>query len=110
MSKIRSELGWSTREAYEAGLPVDEQPVVRAEPSARLGGPPLVGRTAEWARLVELWRETELGRAHFVLVAGEPGIGKTRLVEEFRSWVVRRGAIAAEAELKRLGITPPPGR
>jgi tetratricopeptide (TPR) repeat protein len=68
-----------------------------AEQSARLGGPPLVGRAAEWSRLVELWRGIEEGRAHLVLITGEPGIGKTRLVEEFRSWGVRRGAVAAEA-------------
>src|SRR3712207_5633338 len=40
---------------------------------------PLVGRQGEWARLREAWRDAASGRAHVVLVAGEAGIGKTRL-------------------------------
>jgi tetratricopeptide (TPR) repeat protein len=32
-----------------------------------------------------------------VLVTGEPGAGKTRLVEELRSWCVQQGAAVAEA-------------
>ena len=37
------------------------------------------------------------GRAQLVLVSGEPGIGKTRLVEELRSWCAHRGVLTAEA-------------
>ena len=47
--------------------------------------------------MAALWRATERGRSQFVLVGGEPGIGKTRLVEEFRSWCAHRGALTAEA-------------
>jgi tetratricopeptide (TPR) repeat protein len=32
-----------------------------------------------------------------VLVTGEPGVGKTRLVDEFRAWCARRGAVVADA-------------
>ncbi|HEY7031763.1 MAG TPA: AAA family ATPase [Thermomicrobiales bacterium] len=87
----------ATREVYEALLPATGQPAVAERQGERLGGPPLVGRTPEWARLVALWRATERGRAQFVLVSGEPGIGKTRLVEEFRAWCVHRGVATAEA-------------
>jgi DNA-binding SARP family transcriptional activator len=87
----------ATRAVYDALLPHDPQPPPTAHQRQRLGGPPLVGRATEWARLAGLWRATEEGRAQFVLVSGEPGIGKTRLVEEFRAWCVHRGATAAEA-------------
>lgn len=83
-----------TREAYEALLPSAWD----AEPQAgRAGGPPFVGRVPERTRLVSLWREAERGHAQLVLVSGEPGIGKTRLIEEFRSWCAHRGAVTAEA-------------
>jgi DNA-binding SARP family transcriptional activator len=84
----------ATREAYEALLPPGREAGGQAE---RTVGPPLVGRAAERARLAALWRTAERGRAQFVLVSGEPGIGKSRLVEEFRSWCAQRGAPTAAA-------------
>jgi DNA-binding SARP family transcriptional activator len=86
-----------TREAYEALLPQELEPTAAERQAGRVGGPPLVGRTSEWARLTALWRTSEKGRAQFVLLTGEPGIGKTRLIEEFRSWCAHRGAVTAEA-------------
>lgn len=80
----------ATRAAYEALLP--GRPVV-----APAGGPPLVGRVPERARLAAAWRAAEAGVAGFVLVGGEPGVGKTRLVEELRAWCARRGAAVAQA-------------
>ncbi len=53
--------------------------------------------TPERARLTGLWRAAEGGGAQLVLVTGEPGVGKTRLVEEFRAWCAHRGAATAEA-------------
>ena len=44
---------------------------------------PFVGRTKEVARLNEAFARTRAGKATFVLVTGVPGIGKSRLVEEF---------------------------
>ena len=73
-----------------------DHPIAKVQGS-RVGGPPLVGRAPEWARLTALWRATERGRAQLVLVTGEPGIGKSRLVEEFRAWCAHRGAVTAEA-------------
>ena len=32
-----------------------------------------------------------------MVVTGEPGIGKSRLVEEFRQWAAQRGAVTASA-------------
>ena len=79
------------RGAYEALL-LDDDP----RPPPRTA-PALVGRADERARLTELWRSAERGRAQLVLVTGEPGIGKSRLVEELRSRCVQTGAVTAEA-------------
>ncbi|MET0133421.1 MAG: AAA family ATPase [Kibdelosporangium sp.] len=43
---------------------------------------PFVGRRQELARLSATWAQVEDGASHMVLVTGEPGIGKTRLVAE----------------------------
>jgi class 3 adenylate cyclase/tetratricopeptide (TPR) repeat protein len=46
---------------------------------ANLGQPPdrLVGRDDVLSRLDDAWRQAQLGRRGIVLIAGEPGIGKT---------------------------------
>jgi class 3 adenylate cyclase len=44
---------------------------------------PFFGREAELGRLREAFQRVRHGRAAFALVSGEPGIGKTRLAEEF---------------------------
>src|SRR5262245_16000100 len=45
---------------------------------------PLVGRTAELRALFEVAADLRNGRARSVLVTGEPGMGKSRLVRELR--------------------------
>jgi DNA-binding SARP family transcriptional activator len=87
----------ATRRAYAALLPVEAEPSEGQRPPSPAAGPPLVGRAAERARLAELWHEAERGRAQLVLVTGEPGIGKSRLVEALRRWCAHRGARTAQA-------------
>jgi DNA-binding SARP family transcriptional activator/class 3 adenylate cyclase len=43
----------------------------------------LVGREGELSRLDQVWQATRSGQRRLVLVAGEPGIGKSRLSAEF---------------------------
>ncbi|HTW07507.1 MAG TPA: AAA family ATPase, partial [Acidimicrobiales bacterium] len=54
-------------------------------------GTPLVGRAAELGVLREALREATVGKGGVAVVAGEPGLGKTRLVFEcrklFMAWV-----------------------
>ena len=90
----------ATRQAYEALLPPERGAAPAGREPGRvgpLGGPPLVGRAAQQARLAELWYAAAAGRAQLALVTGEPGIGKTRLVEELRGWCAERGVATAEA-------------
>jgi predicted ATPase/class 3 adenylate cyclase len=46
---------------------------------------PFVGREHELSLLASRWAAVRDGEGQFVLITGEPGIGKTRLTEEFRS-------------------------
>src|SRR5262249_14217299 len=52
-------------------------------PAAR-AGTPFVGRTRELATLHAVWAEVTQGQGHVVGVVGEAGMGKSRLVAEFR--------------------------
>ena len=66
---------------------------------------PLVGRESELALLTRLVAETEAGAPRFAQVTGEPGIGKTYLLEELgrradeRGWLVLGGRCS---ELERV--------
>lgn len=86
-----------TRAAYEALLPPGRPPVIEERRANRPERPALVGRLAERKGLMALWRTAERGGGRMVVVTGEPGIGKTRLIEEFRVWCVQRGAVSASA-------------
>jgi DNA-binding SARP family transcriptional activator len=53
---------------------------------------PFVGRSEEFGVLVEEYHSARGGSARAVAVAGEAGIGKTRLVEQFLRWALAEGA------------------
>lgn len=53
---------------------------------------PLVGRSEEFGTLVREYHAAREDGARAVLVAGEAGIGKTRLVSEFLAWARAEGA------------------
>ena len=46
---------------------------------------PLVGRDEEIAMLMRRWERARQGGGQLVLIVGEPGLGKSRLIEEFHS-------------------------
>ncbi|TCO52823.1 AAA family ATPase [Actinocrispum wychmicini] len=75
-----------TQAAYAEllGSPVVAPSRPRMTKSRSNGGSaaPFVGRRQELARLSATWAQVEDGACHMVLVTGEPGIGKTRLVTE----------------------------
>lgn len=53
--------------------------------------PGLVGRDAEWKCLEDSWQEVERGNGRVVVIEGEAGAGKSRLLEDFSRWVTARG-------------------
>jgi hypothetical protein len=61
--------------------------IVRASGAGRRAGQrhltPLVGREEELAMLMRRWERARQGDGQLVMIVGEPGLGKSRLIEEF---------------------------
>jgi class 3 adenylate cyclase/predicted ATPase len=61
--------------------------LVRASGGGRRSGQrsltPLVGRVEEIAMLMRRWERARQGDGQFLLIVGEPGLGKSRMIEEF---------------------------
>jgi len=74
-----------TRLAYERLLREASPPAV---PDRVLA---LVGRDAEWDQVLSAWRTATTSGPHAALLRGEPGIGKTRMIEELLTWASRQG-------------------
>src|SRR5277367_6723317 len=71
--------------------PVALYRIVRASGGRRGGArilTPLVGREDELSQLQRRWSRALEGEGQFVQIVGEPGIGKSRLIEEFRAKLV----------------------
>src|SRR5215813_6082637 len=69
----------------------------------------LRGRTTECAALDRLLREVQAGRSQVCLVSGEPGIGKTALLDYLAeraagARVVRAAGVESEMELTFAGL------
>ena len=57
---------------------------------------PIVGREQEVAVLLDRWEASRRGEGQLVLVQGEPGIGKSRILREFRERVAPQSAVALQ--------------
>ena len=78
-----------THELKGVPKPVNLFRLVRASGGGRRSGQrhltPLVGRDEEIAVLMRRWERTRRGDGQLVLIVGEPGLGKSRLIEEFHA-------------------------
>ena len=81
---VASEVSWEPDVDERPGLPAALDPV-----EATL---PLVGREPQSQALSLAWKQTAAGVPQVVVVGGEPGVGKTRLVAEFAQEVHADGA------------------
>ena len=63
--------------------------LIRASGGGRRSGvrqlTPFVGREEEMAMLMRRWERARQGDGQLVLIVGEPGLGKSRLIEEFHA-------------------------
>jgi predicted ATPase/class 3 adenylate cyclase len=66
------------------------------EVAATKGLTPLVGRNHEIGLLLERWERAKDGEGQVVLLSGEPGIGKSRLVQELKEHAQQDGATLIE--------------
>ncbi len=93
-----AEVEWSAEPPQTIGLP---------GPLVDLGATRLVGRARELARLQEAWEQARTGRPRVVLIAGDPGIGKTRLAAELCSEAYRDdGALVMFGRCDEETLTP----
>ena len=71
-----------------------DAPIERPALPAVLAGPgPFVGRGRELERLLSAWQTALAGGMRAVLIAGEPGVGKTRLAGEWSRQAHEQGAV-----------------
>ena len=77
-----------------SATPTTDAPIERPDLPAVLAGPgPFVGRGRELERLLSAWQTALAGGTHAVLIAGEPGVGKTRLAGEWSRQAYEQGAV-----------------
>jgi len=81
------------RRSDDAGERQTFSPVAQAAPVSLAPLIPLVGREGELLALQEAYARV-IGDGHFLVIEGETGIGKTRLVEDFLAGLKPRGVVA----------------
>jgi len=79
----------------------------RLEAAEREGLTPYTGRRAELTNLESLFAQTRTGCGQIVFVVGEAGVGKSRLLHEFRTRIVDTGARVLPARCRSYGGIPP---
>ncbi|MEV6304562.1 AAA family ATPase [Actinoplanes sp. NPDC051861] len=80
------------RDRLAGELGIDPGPALRAAAAEQRADGDLVGRDDELAVLRQAVQSAQAGDTGLVLVEGEPGAGKTRLVEEVTGDAARHGA------------------
>ncbi len=66
-------------------------------------GAPFVGRAEELAKLIARWERAKAGRGGLVLIGGEAGAGKTRLVQELLGLITKEEASVLIGRCSRPG-------
>jgi len=79
----------------------------RLEVSQDRGLTPLVGRTRELEALNAAWYRASSGEGAVVLLTGEPGVGKSRLLYEFLRGLEENGVIELETTCASYGRAIP---
>ncbi len=98
---------WRLEEAMVLQKPELDWQQSRPSDAAPPSVKPFVGRTRELAALTAALDAARHGRGTLVLVAGEPGIGKTRLAEEACRSASSQGMQVLTAHCHERGASPP---
>ena len=91
------EVEWHVGEPVELPLPDELLTPIRS---------PFVGREAELEVVRKEWQLALDGRRRLVVVAGEPGTGKSRLVREFTAGAAASGATVMFGGCDQEGVVP----
>lgn len=96
-------------DALEASLTATPRPTarLREQPLERVAAGAFVGRAAELATLEEAYRHAEDGAGSVVLVSGDAGMGKSRLVEQLAVFAGVRGARVLSGRSREGPGAPP---
>jgi DNA-binding SARP family transcriptional activator/tetratricopeptide (TPR) repeat protein len=109
--RLRTQLGIAPSRAMRALLADlrrgDQSPVPPPPGVTRAYDTEFVGRHAELERLRASWGDVQMHRnRRVVLVAGEPGIGKTRLAHQFASAALAAGATVLAGRCSEEPLAP----
>jgi tetratricopeptide (TPR) repeat protein len=81
--------------ASVGNLTITEQPHIR---ESYLQAAPFMGRQPELEQLIAAFNDTSKRRGHAILVSGESGIGKSRLLYEFRIRALTMNALVLQGQ------------
>ena len=105
---IETIAGADSLDATEAGsLHLVRSPGLASEGRPRGERSNFVGREEELSLLVSRWRRLRNGAGQLVMVHGEPGIGKSRLVEAFRETIASDPHLWIECRGEQLFTNTP---
>jgi tetratricopeptide (TPR) repeat protein len=94
---------------WSARTPARLQEADPERPLSSLDDAPLVGRAAEFARIIVAYHAARRGQSQVVVIEGEPGLGKTRLATEALSWTAAQGADVLQGRAFEAGGRLPYG-
>src|SRR2546427_5968582 len=100
--ELRSDGTRSLKQAVAAGTPLPPPPMLETRPGAIA----FVGRESELTQLEHVWTRATSGRRQLLLLAGEPGIGKTRLAMEFARGRADRAATVLAGRCDEEALVP----
>jgi DNA-binding SARP family transcriptional activator/tetratricopeptide (TPR) repeat protein len=106
-ARLRQELGVRPGPLLRAALAEARGPGTAPFPAGPSAAHPLFGRAAELRTLMAAWTAARAGHGRVVLVTGEAGIGKTRLIAELARRADNAGARTAVGAGVDVGGTAP---